>query len=618
MKLLRVLYFVVPALALVQALVPSGAAVAAADVYTTEGHHFVNGREWRTSCVPYSQTERCTTEILATQVKQESGRFVQTTDWVFNNLTYKASPRSLWRNNPLGGRGETGAAFGWSSVDGRSWRVECDTAATGNGACRSYIRSRVIESGLDDGGNRTFRWSTKWVFNNIVRFTPSSVPAPRPATPTPAPPRPAPTTSTPAPTATPVTATSTPTASATNPGALAAPVLHGTSSRTDTSISIRFSRSTQDSDCGAGIGYQVRLDSGTWADVGNFSGACGRDSIGYKFDGLAPGTEYLLGIRAVRESDGRHSPAAALVASTTGTTHASTPPVGPGSTATPTPGGTSPEPQPVESPAPPETTVPVDARTPRNLGVTNQTDTTISIGFLRPLASDETCQAHITYQVRLDGGPWTDAGGFEAACARERVGHKFDSLEPGRQYELGLRAVYSTDGSKSFSGTVTTTGSTTGEPHTTTPSPTAAPTPAPTDSPSPSASATPVPTAGPTPTQEPTPTFDPTVLSAPFLRGPVNQTTSSISIVIHRVEQSFGICQPDIFYEMRGGEYEDWYLHGTFPTAPCDDPDPGFKFSNLQPDTAYTFEVRAYRLVGASRYYSPVSTISGRTLPHES
>ncbi|HHT12633.1 MAG TPA: hypothetical protein GX013_05635, partial [Propionibacterium sp.] len=39
------------------------------NVYLTPGEHFINGRRWRTQCVPYSQTERCTTEIWATTTK---------------------------------------------------------------------------------------------------------------------------------------------------------------------------------------------------------------------------------------------------------------------------------------------------------------------------------------------------------------------------------------------------------------------------------------------------------------------------------------------------------------------------------------------------------------------
>lgn len=133
------------------------------DVYTTPGTHHVNGRDWRTTCEPYSQTTRCETMIKATQVTQVNGRFVSKMDWTFNNLTYKESPRALWKGNPLGENKS------WTAADGRKWRTECDTAATGRNGCRTYTQSRVIEA-YQSGGKWNYRWATKWVFNNIVRF----------------------------------------------------------------------------------------------------------------------------------------------------------------------------------------------------------------------------------------------------------------------------------------------------------------------------------------------------------------------------------------------------------------------------------------------------------------
>lgn len=140
------------------------------DVYTTPGRHNVNGREWRTTCEPYSQTFRCRTEIKATQVSYKKGRFVSTTDWVFNNLTYASSPRNLWTHNPLAAYGRVGGTAEWTSSEGRQWRTECDTPVTGQGGCRSYVRARVIESYRTSSGGTSYRWVTKWVLNNMVRF----------------------------------------------------------------------------------------------------------------------------------------------------------------------------------------------------------------------------------------------------------------------------------------------------------------------------------------------------------------------------------------------------------------------------------------------------------------
>ena len=152
---------------------------ARADIYTEEGTHEVNGRLWSTRCEPYSQTERCRTEIWGTTVTYRNGRFVVTNGWQFNNLTYKASPRSLWEGNLVGGNGEVGYDNVWTARDGRKWRTECDTQTTGRGGCRSYVEASVI--GKTASG---YEWQTKWILNNMVRFgasKPSTPPLP-PAT----------------------------------------------------------------------------------------------------------------------------------------------------------------------------------------------------------------------------------------------------------------------------------------------------------------------------------------------------------------------------------------------------------------------------------------------------
>src|SRR5690606_18983324 len=129
------------------------------------GLHQFNGRQWKTECAPYSQTTRCRTDIMATTVKTVNGRHTRVTDWAFNNLTYVPSPRTLWKGNPLGNTGT------WKAADGRQWRTECDTAATGRNACRSYANVTVIEAVPNPAGGYTFRQNNQFVFNNIVRFS---------------------------------------------------------------------------------------------------------------------------------------------------------------------------------------------------------------------------------------------------------------------------------------------------------------------------------------------------------------------------------------------------------------------------------------------------------------
>ncbi|GAA4907600.1 hypothetical protein GCM10025789_28880 [Tessaracoccus lubricantis] len=139
------------------------------NVYVTPGTWDLNGRKWRTSCEPYSATDRCRTEIQATQILYQNGTFKRVDGWAFNNLTYKPSPRSLWKGNPLGGNGTVGYAGQWKAADGRQWRVECDTAASGRNGCRSYAMAKVAEPTA--AGAATYHVVDKWLFNNIVQFS---------------------------------------------------------------------------------------------------------------------------------------------------------------------------------------------------------------------------------------------------------------------------------------------------------------------------------------------------------------------------------------------------------------------------------------------------------------
>ncbi|MBB1509763.1 hypothetical protein [Tessaracoccus sp. MC1756] len=148
-------------------LAPNASAEPVVDVYSTPGVHTVNGRHWRTGCEPYSVTQRCRTEIMATVVSWDGARFVQKNGWVFNNLTYLPSPRETWKGNPLASHNMNGFVSG-----GRNWRTECDTPTTGRGGCRSYIQADVIAKTASG-----FQWQTQWVFNSMVRFS-TNAPAP--------------------------------------------------------------------------------------------------------------------------------------------------------------------------------------------------------------------------------------------------------------------------------------------------------------------------------------------------------------------------------------------------------------------------------------------------------
>lgn len=137
------------------------------DVYTTPGRHSHNGREWNTTCEPYSQTTRCRTEIIARTVqKQADGSYLLVNDWAFNNLTYLPSEATLWRGNPLGTPGE------WTAADGRRWKTECYSTELPH-ICRSYAWTHYMVADADGPGSTghyTYRAEQGWVFNNQVHL----------------------------------------------------------------------------------------------------------------------------------------------------------------------------------------------------------------------------------------------------------------------------------------------------------------------------------------------------------------------------------------------------------------------------------------------------------------
>ncbi len=134
------------------------------NVYSTPGSHVINGREWRTTCEKYSTTERCRTDIRATQVTRVGARYVKKTDWYFNNLTYLPSSRSVWGTNPLANTGK------WRDAQGRQWRTECDSINTGRNACRTYIWSTKVNGYEIAPGKWKYVTEQEWVFNNQAFF----------------------------------------------------------------------------------------------------------------------------------------------------------------------------------------------------------------------------------------------------------------------------------------------------------------------------------------------------------------------------------------------------------------------------------------------------------------
>jgi hypothetical protein len=153
-------------------------------LYVTPGYHNVNGRWWKTRCEMYSSSiVRCFTDIYATVIVRINNQWYKQNTWTFNNLTYLPSPESMWAGNRLASTGS------WYAEDGRRWKSECNTAATGTGACRSYIWGA-----LPTLVNGQVQQVYDWRFNGFVNFasaarpwvktvpatvpTPSGVPSP--------------------------------------------------------------------------------------------------------------------------------------------------------------------------------------------------------------------------------------------------------------------------------------------------------------------------------------------------------------------------------------------------------------------------------------------------------
>lgn len=169
MKLAKVLATIL--LAIVMALATAPFARADADLYVTPGDHTVNGRQWRTTCEPYSVTERCRTEIWGSVVERRGGTYVVANGWMFNNLTYVASPYSVWMQNSLA------QSFDRLTMSGsdRTWRSECFTALTGRG-CRGWVEATVIETQRTATGSNVYRKVDKWVLNHMIRFDSTPIP----------------------------------------------------------------------------------------------------------------------------------------------------------------------------------------------------------------------------------------------------------------------------------------------------------------------------------------------------------------------------------------------------------------------------------------------------------
>ena len=211
-------------------------------------------------------------------------------------------------------------------------------------------------------------------------------------------------------------------------------------------------------------------------------------------------------------------------------------------------------------------------------GPTAVTTGSISVRFLRSADPDLVCKPDIGYEV-LGGAylVWRDVGGFpNAPCDDRDPGYKFSGLSAGTTYTLSIRAYRLTAGVKEYSAASSMTATTT------------------------AGTATP-------------PTSGASVNPPSMYAGPTAVTTSSISVRFLRSPAPDRVCKPDIGYEVMGGASAGWLDVGGFPNAPCDDPDPGYKFSGLMVNTTYTLSIRAYRVTNGVKEYSTASSTTVTT-----
>lgn len=146
--------------------------------YTTPGTRTYGGRLWRTTCDAYStNVRRCRAEIFASQIRLVNGTYQQVNEFLFNNLTYLPSDRQSWVGNPL-------ATPGTHLINGRWWQTRCFDEWTGPNGCRAFILATVIEAVPTSTGGQTYRTVEKWLFNNLVQFTPVVTPPTTPPPPT--------------------------------------------------------------------------------------------------------------------------------------------------------------------------------------------------------------------------------------------------------------------------------------------------------------------------------------------------------------------------------------------------------------------------------------------------
>lgn len=133
--------------------------------YITPGIHEVDGERFTTRCEPFEQTTRCWTYEWDDKVTHVGGQFQVSKGWVFRNVAYLPwMTREQWGDDPR-------ATTGTHTVDGKTWRTECDTARTGEDACQTWVlQEHTIQSRTRPDGSKTYFIAPQWVHTGVVFF----------------------------------------------------------------------------------------------------------------------------------------------------------------------------------------------------------------------------------------------------------------------------------------------------------------------------------------------------------------------------------------------------------------------------------------------------------------
>nr|WP_231134255.1 SpoIID/LytB domain-containing protein [Motilibacter deserti] len=135
-------------------------------VYRQAGERVHNGRQWRTTCIDYGQTHRCTAYAVATfyvRDKGAKGGYARRVDFKPMATAYDTPATAAWGRSPYGKDGT------WKDAKGLTWKTTC-TPDAGPRQCTVSVNKKLISRVKVKGGYRYVAKPT-WVVQRYVRLT---------------------------------------------------------------------------------------------------------------------------------------------------------------------------------------------------------------------------------------------------------------------------------------------------------------------------------------------------------------------------------------------------------------------------------------------------------------